>query len=81
MASVRLERELAEKVRKVARMKGLTLSQVHRLALEAYCERVLTRGSRYQDAIGVAAGERALSTRSAEIFREVLNEKHDRHPD
>jgi hypothetical protein len=81
MGSVRLEPELAEKVRKVARMKGLSLSQVHRLALEAYCERALVAGSRYGDVIGVAAGESDLSSRSADVFREVVSKKHDRHLD
>ena len=39
MGSVRLDPKVEEKVRHVAAIKGLTLSEVHRLALVEYCER------------------------------------------
>ncbi len=83
MSSVRLDLRIKGKMRKVAAMKGLTLSQLHRLALEDYCERELaqTGPSRYSDVIGVGEGPSDLSERSSEVFCDLVNEKHDRHPD
>jgi hypothetical protein len=78
MSTVRLSEEMREKIRRVAAMKGLTISEVHRLALEQYCERelALTRKSRYDDVIGAAEGPPDLSARTGERFTELLAEKH-----
>jgi hypothetical protein len=78
MSSVRLSDAIREKVRQVAAMKGLTISEVHRLALEQYCERELapTRKSRYEDVIGVAEGPPDLSVNAAERFADLLAETH-----
>jgi hypothetical protein len=78
MGSVRLDPELCERMRQVARIKGLTLSEVHRLALEEYCDREMAppSASRYDDIIGVGEGPSDLSTRSQEIFGEIMREKH-----
>lgn len=78
MGSVRLDPIIQEKVRRVAQMKGLSLSQVHRLALERFCEQEIgeTRVSRYSDVIGVGEGEADLSSRAKAIFQEILDSKH-----
>jgi hypothetical protein len=83
MSSVRLDPRVKEKMRKVAAMKGLTLSQLHRLALEDYCDREIaeTGPGRYSDVIGVGEGPSELSERSSEVFCDLVNDKHDRHPD
>jgi len=78
MSTVRLSEEMREKVRQVAAMKGLTVSEVHRLALAQYCDRELTaaRKSRYDDVIGVAEGPPDLSVRVSERLADLLAEKH-----
>jgi hypothetical protein len=78
MSTVRLSPEIREKVRRLAAMKGMTVSEVHRLALEQYCERELapTRTSRYDDVIGVAEGPADLSARASERLTDLLAEKH-----
>jgi hypothetical protein len=78
MGSVRLDPVIEDKVRRVALKKGMTLSQVHRLALERFCEQEMneTRTSRYSDVIGVGDGDVDLSSRAKEIFQEILNGKH-----
>ena len=83
MNSVRLEAGLKERLRQVAALKGLTESEVHRLALVEFCEREMTpaRTSRYRDVIGVGEGATDLSARSQEAFGEIVSAKHDRHPD
>ena len=81
MGSVRLDPEVANKVRQVAAIKGLPLSEVHRLALAEYCEREMEpiKTSRYDDIIGVGEGPCDLAARSEEIFGEIMDEKHCRH--
>ena len=81
MGSVRLDPKVEEKVRQVAAIKGLTLSEVHRLALVEYCEREMApaKTSRYDDIIGIGEGPRDLAARSEEIFGEIMDEKHRRH--
>ena len=83
MSSVRLEAGLKEKLRQVAALKGLTESEVHRLALIEFCEREIVRGrtSRYSDVIGIGEGDRQLSARARDVFGEVMDRKHGRHPD
>lgn len=68
MGSVRLDPEVEEKVRQLAAIKGLTFSQVYRLALSEYCERELVepKTSCYDDSIGIGEGPRALAARSEE---------------
>lgn len=46
MGSVRLDPALEEQVRRVAQRKGMPLSQVHRLALERFCEQGMKRSAR-----------------------------------
>jgi len=88
MGSVRLDPKTAEKVRQVAAIKGLTLSEVHRLALAEYCERELVepKTSRYDDPFyddifGAIEGPHDMAARSGEIYREVMDDKYRRHPD
>ncbi len=59
--SVRLDRKLAEKVRRVAAIKELTLSEVHRLALAEYCDREIPLKK---------------TSRSEEILGKIMEEKH-----
>ena len=79
MSSVRLPREIDEKARRVAALKGLTLSEVHRQALEQYCDRELAaaRQSRYEDVIGVVEGRADLAERASEHFADLLAERRD----
>lgn len=83
MGSVRLDPKIKDQVCQVAALKGLTFSEVYRLALSEYCERELSekKTSRYDDIIGIGEGPRDLSKRSGEIFREIMDEKHRRHSD
>ncbi len=80
MGSVRLAPELKEKLRRVAATKGLTFSEVCRLALAEYCAREMApvKAGRYDDIIGVGDGPHDLAARSGEIFREIMDEKHHR---
>jgi hypothetical protein len=77
MSSVRLPDDLDRKVRCVAALKGLTLSEVHRRALEELCDRELAavRASRYDDVIGVAEGPADLADRASERFGDLLVER------
>ena len=79
MGSVRLSREMDEKARRVAALKGLSLSEVHRQALEQYCDRELAaaRQSRYDDVIGVVEGPANLAERASEHFGDLLAEQRD----
>ena len=79
MGSVRLSRAIDEKARRVAALKGLTLSEVHRRALEQYCDRELAaaRQSRYDDVIGVVEGRADLAERASEHFGDLLAERRD----
>lgn len=79
MGSVRLSREIDEKARRVAALKGLSLSEVHRQALEQYCDRELAaaRQSRYDDVIGVVDGPADLAERASEHFGDLLAERRD----
>lgn len=61
MQSTRLPPELRERVHRVAALKGLTFSQVYRLALAEYCAREL---------VPLGAG------RNDDIIGEVMDEKH-----
>jgi hypothetical protein len=64
-------------VRRLAALKGLTRSDVHRLALEAYCDRELAapHRSRYDDVIGAAAGPIDLAARASQRFEDLLVER------
>ncbi len=88
MGSVRLDPKIEEKVRQVAAMKGLTLSEVHRLALAEYCEREMSdqKASRYDDPFyesifGAIEGPPDMAARSGETYKEVLDEKYCRRTD
>ena len=83
MGSVRLDPQIEEKVRQVAAMKGLTLSEVHRQALVRYCAEELPekKPSRYDDPFyddifGVGEGPADLSRRAKEVFGEIMDEKY-----
>ncbi len=85
MGSVRLSPELKEKVALVAAIKGLTFSEIYRLALAEYCKREMPaqKKSRYDspfyDSIfGALDGPHDLAARSEEIFGEIMDEKHRR---
>ena len=85
MGNTRLAPELAEKVRVVAAIKGLTISEVYRRALTEYCEREIPalKTSRYDDPFyasifGAFDGPHDLAARSEEIFGEIMEEKHSR---
>ena len=75
--SVRLSREIDEKARRVAALKGLSLSEVHRRALEQYCDRELAaaRQSRYEDVIGVVDGPADLAERASGYFADLVAER------
>lgn len=88
MGSVRLDPEVENKVRQVAAIKGLTLSEVHRLALAEYCEREMPeqKTGRYDDPFyegifGAIDGPTDMAARSGETYREVMDEKYCRHTD
>jgi hypothetical protein len=80
MNTVRLPEPLRDKIRQIARRKGLTVSEVHRLALEEYCLREAEppKKSRYDDIIGVAEGPADLAQRHKEYFVEILRAKHEK---
>ena len=77
MSSVRLPTELEAEVRRIARLRGLTVSEVHRRALAEYCERELAaaRRSRFDDVIGVVEGPADLALRASERFEALLAEQ------
>ncbi|MEO7715487.1 MAG: ribbon-helix-helix protein, CopG family [Capsulimonas sp.] len=80
MSSVRLDSTTQDKLRQMAARKGISVSEVHRQALEQYFEREsdLPQKSRYSDIIGIFdSGEANLSTRHKEVFREILNRKYE----
>jgi len=79
MGSVRLSREIDAKARRVAALKGMSLSEVHREALDQYCDRELAaaRPSRYDDVIGVAAGPADLAERASDYLGDLLDERRD----
>jgi hypothetical protein len=88
MGSVRLDPKTEEKVRLVAAVKGLTLSEVHRLALAEYCEREMPEqevaqddDAFYESMFGAIEGPRDMAARSGETYREVMDEKYRRHAD
>lgn len=83
MGSVRLDPKIKDQVCQVAALKGLTFSEVYRLALSEYCERELSekKTSRYDDPFyddifGVGEGPADLSRRAKEIFHEIMDEKY-----
>ena len=77
MGSVRLSREIDEKARRVAALTGLSLSEVHRRALEQYCDQELAaaRQSRYDDVIGVVEGPADLAERASAYFVDLVAER------
>jgi len=79
MSSVRLPAELEEKVRRVAAMKGLTVSELHRRALAEFCEQALVDApdSRFDDVIGVVEGPPDLAAHASERFADLLADRRD----
>ena len=58
MNTVRLSTELRDKVRQVAEQRGVSVSEVHREALERFCatEILESQISRFDDVIGICDG-------------------------
>ena len=81
MNSVRLKPELREKMLRIAMLKGISVSDVHRAALDAYCAAELanTGSSRFDDVVGVIDGPIDLSENASRRFAEAMAEKHGRH--
>ena len=81
MNTVRLKPQLVEKVRRVAARKGLSVSDVHREALETYCDAALAEQavSRFDDVIGVVEAPHDLSIDTGRKFAEAMARKHGRH--
>ena len=88
MGSVRLGSQIEEKIRQVAAVKGLTLSEVHRQALTEFCEREMSEKKKnrhddpfYDDIFGAIEGPHDMAARSGETYREIMDEKYRQHPD
>jgi predicted transcriptional regulator len=76
MNTVRLEPELKEKIQQLAQIQGISQSELHRRALELYCQQNTVNESRFEDIFGIAEGESDLSERTGEAFAELMNKKH-----
>ncbi len=82
MGSVRLDPQTQEKLRQAAAAKGVTQSEIHRLALAEYFELALEeKPSRYDDPFydgifGVGEGPADLSRRHKEYYAEIMDEKY-----
>ena len=88
MGSVRLGSQIEEKIRRVAAVKGLTLSEVHRQAVIEYCEREMSEKKNgrcddpfYDDIFGAIEGPHDMAARSGETYREIMDEKYRQHSD
>lgn len=88
MGSVRLDPKIEEKVRQMAATKGITLSEVHRLALAEYFEREMPDQQTgrsddpfYESIFGAIEGPRDMAARSGETYKEIMDEKYRRHSD
>jgi hypothetical protein len=81
MNTVRLKPQLQEKVRRLADKKGVTVSEIHRMALEAFCASELAdpTQSRYDDVMGVWEGPPELAADCGRLYVEAMAEKHGRH--
>jgi len=81
MNTVRLKPELREKMQQIATIKGISVSEVHREALDAYCaaELAKTGSSRFDDVIGVIEGPIDLTEDVGRKYAEAMAEKHARH--
>lgn len=81
MNTVRLKPQLKEQMQRVASRKGISLSDVHREALEAYCAAELAEPgqSRYDDVIGVCEGPPDLAANADRLYAEAMADKHGRH--
>jgi hypothetical protein len=78
MNTVRLKPHLAERIRRVAMKKGITVSEAHREALEAYCASALEEQdvSRYDDVIGIIEGPADLAESVSSRYAQAMAEKH-----
>ena len=77
MNTVRLEPELKAKIQKLAQLQSITQSELHRRALEFYCEQNTVQQSRFEDMFGIAEGSPELSSRVKEEFALLMTQKHD----
>ena len=77
MGSVRISPQLEEKISQVVAKKGISRSEVFRRALESYCQQEIAppQHTRFDDIIGVVDVPGDFSSRTREIFGEILNEK------
>ena len=76
MNTVRLESELKDKIQRLAQIQGISQSELHRRALELYCQQNAIHESRFEDVFGIAEGEPDLSSRTGEAFANLMNKKH-----
>ncbi len=77
MNTVRLAPQLKEKIQRVANGKGISVSELHREALEMYCaNEVHEEKSRYDDVIGIIEAPADLSTNYKEMYTQAMVEKH-----
>ncbi|HET6387458.1 MAG TPA: ribbon-helix-helix protein, CopG family [Armatimonadota bacterium] len=79
MASVRLSPVLVERLARVSKMKGKSVSCVIREAVTEHCDRVLEEQSLAEalnGCVGVLASRGAsISSKVSEVFGEILEEK------
>jgi len=77
LISTRLEKGFEEKLRQLAKQKGISISEMHRQALTEYLERETQppKHSRYDDVIGIAEsrGNGELSVNHSRAFIDALN--------
>ena len=76
MNTVRLESELKEKIQRLAQIQGISQSELHRRALELYCQQNTINESRFEDIFAIAEAESDLSSRTGEVFADLMNKKH-----
>ena len=76
MNTVRLDPDLKAKIQQLAQQQGITQSELHRRALELYCETNTVKHSRFEDMFGVAEGPDDLSSNTSAAFRKALGKKH-----
>ncbi len=76
MNTVRLEPELKDKIQRLAQIQGISQSELHRRALVLYCQHNTITESRFEDIFGIAEGESDLSSRTGEVFADLMKKKH-----
>ncbi len=77
MNTVRLEPELKSKIQRLAQLQNITQSELHRRALELYCQQNTIPQSRFEDMFGIAEGSPELSSQVSQEFGLLMTQKHD----